>query len=149
MRINEYESFEKFYDEYNYERDIFNEHYTGIEFIYNHKMFRLSRDYDDDEKRVRYFTWQIELDETGEDPVIVKENGFPSYVLTRLKIYENLDDALDNWYIDGVKFREVIMDDNTIISSKDWLKSFDNRKLIIFLNINEIKKIPQIVWKFI
>jgi hypothetical protein len=33
--------------------------------------------------------------------------------------FKNLDDALDNWIIDGKPFREVIMLDDTQILGKD------------------------------
>ena len=45
MRINEYETFEQFYEEYNYDRDVFQEHYIGLEFKYaNNYYFQIERD---------------------------------------------------------------------------------------------------------
>jgi len=33
--------------------------------------------------------------------------------------YDNIYDLLENCYIDGIKFKDVIMADNTIIEGKD------------------------------
>ncbi len=111
MRVNEYNSFEEFYEEYNYDRDVFSGHYIGIEFKYNDKYYRLSHDYSlSDESHIyKYFSFEL-----------VKKND--AYFNGESKVigqYKNLNDALDNWIIDGKPFREVIMDDNTQILDKD------------------------------
>ena len=41
MRVNEYTFFEQFYEEYNYDRDVANENYIGLEFKYCGKYYFL------------------------------------------------------------------------------------------------------------
>ena len=112
MRLNEYDSFEKFYDEYNFDRDINTEHYTGIEFKFNDKYYRLSHDFSNNSSE-KYKYWVYELISKDKNVIYLKTEW------TNVGKFLNLDDVLDNWIIDNRKFREVIMDDNTIILGKD------------------------------
>lgn len=110
MRINEYNSFEEFYEEYNYDRDVMQGHLTGIQFKYNNKYYRLSKDYyESAHEPLKYWCYIItnyERSDPEEDFELVGK-------------YHTLDEALDNWNIDGKKLRDVIMDDQTQILDKD------------------------------
>ena len=118
MRINEYEKFEDFYYEYAYGKAFSwqdpnkKERFRGLEFTYNDEYYRMCNEPLKEEdfpilpngKKGHYSTM---IDKTGH------------FDWEILGWYENLDDVLDNWIIDGKKFREVIMADETKIEWKD------------------------------
>lgn len=112
MRVNEYETFEQFYEEYNYDRNIFEEHYSGLDFLYKSKYYRLGHDYcnSDKEHKYKYIAYEI----------IQKDNA--EYFNGEYKVvgqFISLDDMLENWLFDDLKFRDVIMDNDTKILGKD------------------------------
>ncbi len=108
MRLNTYNNLEEFYEQYNYDRDILNGHFTGIEFEYNFRVYRLSKDYSNEsEERLKYWTYEV----------IDYDTQFPSFI--ELNKYVNLDAVLNEWTIEGKKFKDIIMDDNTIILAQD------------------------------
>ncbi len=122
MRINEYNNFDDFYYEYSHgkafswEDENQRERFIGIEFEYNHKHYRMCNEPLDDDalpvlpngKKGHYQTY---VQATFSD--IINSQW------TMTQCFENLDDALNNWIIDGKTFREVIMADSTRILSKD------------------------------
>ena len=119
MRINEYEKFEDFYYEYAYGKAFSWEdsnkraRYYGIEFRYNEKVYRLSNEPSFEEDGISIRNGQI-----GD----YKTYTIDRYLIDDWKLidsYKNLDEVLDNWIIDGKKFREVIMADETEILAKD------------------------------
>ena len=114
MRVNEYSSFEQFYEEYNYDRDVEKEHFIGLEFKYSGKYYRLGHDYSNEDKEniYKYWTYELAPDKNGE--VIYLKSDWAN-----IGRYKNLDDVLDNWIINGKSFREVIMLDDTEILAKD------------------------------
>ncbi len=114
MRINEYETFEQFYEEYNYDRDVFQEHYIGLEFKYANNYYRLGHDYSNDDSNHPYKYWVYELEENSDGQKIYLKSDW-----INVGQFKNLDDALDNWIIEGKPFREVIMLDDTQILGKD------------------------------
>lgn len=113
MRVNEYKSFEEFFEEYNYDRDIEKEHYIGLEFEFHGEYYRLGHDYSsEDAYEFKYWTYELSSNESGEKIYLTSE-------WKNIGQYKDLNDALDNWIIDGKKFREVIMLDETKILAKD------------------------------
>lgn len=122
MRINEYNSLEEFRDEYAIGWCLYGldkkAHYMGIEFVYKGTYYRMCREPGEDSlfpllsdgRRGRYDVLIFPYD----------EQGVPSCDLEKLVgWYADIDDVLENCIIDGRKFRDVIMDDNTQIMSKD------------------------------
>lgn len=123
MRINEYNNLEEFIDEYYkgpeapWESEDGKARYMGIEFFYNGICYRMCNEpgLDEDMPRLedgriaRYCTYIMHnmMDDVDDDEII--ELGW----------YSDLNDTLDNWIIEGRKFRDVIMDDNTLIYGKD------------------------------
>ena len=109
MRKNEYKSFEEFYEEYRYDRDVLKGHYTGLEFKYNGKHYRFSHDYanNDTENEYKYFAYEI------------IRNNSKDEVQQLIAKYHDIDEALEKWHINNVSFKEIIMLDETIILSKD------------------------------
>lgn len=69
MRINEYTSFEQFYEGYSYDRDIANEHYIGLEFKYRGKYYGLGHDYSSDDLDNTYKYWSYELGPNKNAPI--------------------------------------------------------------------------------
>lgn len=112
MRINEYNSFEEFYEEYNHDRDVLNGHYIGLEFKYKEKYYRLSHDFSnsDQNNEYKYFAYEIIQD---------KNSSYFEGLHKLLGKYHNLDEALNEWIIDEKQFKEVIMLDETKILGKD------------------------------
>ena len=113
MRVNEYNSFDDFYEEYNYDRDIDKEHYTGLEFEFHGEYYRLGHDYSsNDSYEYKYWTYELASNENGEKIYLISE-------WKNIGQYKNLDEVLERWIIDGKKFREIIMMDETRILAKD------------------------------
>lgn len=112
MRINEYKSFNEFYEEYNYDRDVLNGHYIGLEFKYKGKYYRLSHDFSNTnyDEEYKYYVFEIIQD---------KNSSYFDGVHKLLGKYHNLDETLDRWIIDGKTFKEIIMLDETEILGKD------------------------------
>lgn len=51
------------------------------------------------------------------DPNSISDYQFNEYQF--IGWYDDIFDLLENCYIDGIKFKDVIIDDNTIIERKD------------------------------
>ena len=124
MRINEYKTLEEFIYEYSkgrefsWENEDLRERYMGIEFSYNGIFYRMCREpYDrehtptlDNGKPGVYKLMQMHLG----------QGGYPvadSYEC--IGWYDSMESLLDDCFIQNKAFREVIMDDNTEILSKD------------------------------
>lgn len=110
MRINEYNSLDEFIDEYGSgEWNPSLGHYIGIEFKYKNKSYRMccepNQGYSKEEAKAPFHVYQIiDIDK--------------SEYLT-IGMYSSLQEVLNNCLIDGVLFKDVIMDDSTYIDSKD------------------------------
>lgn len=109
MSNNEYKNLDQFIEEYRYDRDIFLEHYTGIEFKYNDKYFRLSHEYSNNNNSEVFKYYLYEIKDYKNDKI--------SYI--NIGKYRDLDEVLDNCLIDGNKFKEIITNEKTIILGKD------------------------------
>lgn len=124
MRINEYNSFEDFYYEYAYgpafswEDENHIRRFMGIEFKYNGRYYRMCREPLTEEEYPVLPDGRIGLYDVME--MHCAKTTYPGcdYFET-LGWYANLDDLLEQCYLQGKKFREVIMADETEILSQD------------------------------
>ena len=113
MRVNEYKELKDFIYEYESGRSIpadnlDRQKFMGIEFKYNDVYYRYS-DFTKD-KLQQYDVILLHCEKTG----------YPqseSYEL--IGWYADLDDVLENCMIQGRKFKDVIMDEQTEILGKD------------------------------
>lgn len=123
MRVNEYNNLDEFIIEYKdrkypmYRDEI--ERYMGIEFIYDNQFYRMCREpHCEEGKGPLLPNGKIGLYDVFEVKTI---NGRPDSDAPYKLIgwYSDLFDVLENCYIKGRKFKDVIMDDDTIIYGKD------------------------------
>ena len=123
MRMNEYTNLEEFIYEYESGRSIPSDNldrqkFMGIEFKYNDVYYRMCREPLDENEKVTLSDGRI-----GQYDVILlhcEKTGYPqseSYEL--IGWYADLDDVLENCMIQGRKFKDVIMDEQTEILGKD------------------------------
>ena len=90
----------------------------GVEFKYNNVYYRMCRESLDENEKVT-----LSDGRTGQYDVILlhcEKTGYPqseSYEL--IGWYADLDDVLENCMIQGRKFKDVIMDEQTEILGKD------------------------------
>lgn len=103
MRKNEYKTLDDFYKEYCGKHSDDYETYIGIDFEYKNINYRLCL-----EPIGKYYLYRVKKNTSDEMPDF--EN---------IGIFESLDKALESKIIDSKQFREIIMDDDTIILGKD------------------------------
>ena len=117
MRMNEYTNLEEFIYEYESGRSIPSDNldrqkFMGIEFRYKDVYYRMCRE-PQDEKNVII----LPDGRTGQYDVVIlhcEKTGYPmSESFELIGWYSDLEDVLDNCVIQGRKFRDVIMDDET------------------------------------
>jgi len=115
MKINEYTGLDEFIYEYDSGRRASTEtqprKFMGIEFLYRNVYYRMCYEpAESDVERRFYYVYIMHCE----------SRGYPTAdhfeVIGR---YEKLHDLLNNFFIGGVPFKDVIMDDNTKILSKD------------------------------
>ena len=115
MRINEYNSLKEFTDEYVGEWSPSNGHWFGLDFKYNGVVYRLHtgvmyKKYDtvlEDGRTALFGVYRLPTDKSSpRDYILIGQ-------------YADMDDLLDKCFIEGRKFREVIMDDSTEMLGKD------------------------------
>ncbi len=105
MRINEYNNIEEFLSEYTGKRDPANNLWYGLEFKYNNLYYRLD-----------YVSKSIILMRLK----IKKNNSYPSssgYDI--LGEFQSMGDLLEFEVENGKSFKEIIIDENTELLSKD------------------------------
>ena len=123
MRVNEYKELKYLIYEYESGRSIpadnlDRQKFMGIEFKYNDVYYRMCREPLDENEKVIFSDGR-----TGQYDVILlhcEKTGYPqseSYEL--IGWYADLDDVLENCMIQGRKFKDVIMDEQTEILGKD------------------------------
>ena len=123
MRVNEFIELKDFIYEYESGRSIpadnlDRQKFMGIEFKYNDVYYRMCREPLDENEKVIFSDGR-----TGQYDVILlhcEKTGYPqseSYEL--IGWYADLDDVLENCMIQGRKFKDVIMDEQTEILGKD------------------------------
>ncbi len=115
MRINEYTGLEEFIYEYDSGRRPSTEtqprKFMGIEFLYRGVYYRMCHEPAENEGAPRFYYVYV---------MHCELRGYPA--ADRFEVighYEKLFDLLNTFQIDGVPFKEVIMDGNTKILSKD------------------------------
>lgn len=111
IRVNEYKCIEDFVNEYDGKFELGDEFHQGLEFKYKGQEYRICREYD-----TTFYVYRIEDKwETHSYEYFV--NSMP--VFKTLGIVETMEGLLESTFIDRRPFKEVIMDDNTMILSKD------------------------------
>ncbi len=108
MRKNEYKCLDDFINEYNGKYEIGDEFHIGIEFYYKDQLYRMCLEPGGD----TYYLYKVLL--TMEEYL---KTGKDIYKV--LGTYDSIESLLESTAIDNKKFKEIIMDDDTIIDSKD------------------------------
>ncbi len=98
-----YDTLDEFREEYSQSTDKDNPHVCGMDFIYKGQNYRICREYDEVFYVYKYLV-------TGYNPQC-----------DILAICNSSEELLDCTVIQGIPFREIVMDDvNTFIYGKDW-----------------------------
>lgn len=108
MRKNEYRCLEDFINEYNDKYERGDEFHIGIEFYYKNQLYRMCLE----PGCKKYFLYKVlgtieEYYKTGKNMYDV------------LGVFDSFESLLEANVIDNKKFKEIIMEDDTIIDSKD------------------------------
>ncbi len=123
MRLNEYNNLEEFIDEYatgksfSWQNEDLKERFMGIEFSYKGVYYRMCREPSYEENLPI-----LEDGRRGRYDVMICHWAMPEFEdddFIWIGWYADLNDVLENCIIDGRKFKDVIMDDSTIIEGKD------------------------------
>jgi len=111
MRINEYKCLEDFINEYNGKYEIGDEFHMGLEFEYKGQIYRFCRESNDPLFFIIY--------KRGPE-IKINPNRFYN-CLTQVEIFRcySMKEVLETKIIDNRPFKDVIMDDNTLMLSKD------------------------------
>lgn len=123
MRINEYHSLNQFI--YEYESgpapSLDDEHprkYMGIEFKYHGQYYRMCREPLSDDERPKLSDGRLGFYEVS--LMHCEKESYPGCdYFESLGWYSDIYDLLENCYIDGHPFKDVIMADETQIMSQD------------------------------
>lgn len=116
MRINEYNSLDEFKNEFVGEWSPTNGHWYGLDFSYKNEEYRLNTGSMYNEENTILEDGSIALFGVYHKNKDIN-NKNRDYIL--VGEYSDIESLLDLCYIDGKKFREVIMDDSTRILGKD------------------------------
>ena len=122
MRKNDYNSLEEFIGEYS---GIRNEKYDivyGIDFNFNGKLYRMTMDQMEPDSLRKEFEKKLNKKLGKYEVALVDFNASSDFQYGEYQFigwYSDVYDLLENCYIDGIKFKDVIMSDNTIIEGKD------------------------------
>ena len=120
-----YDTIDEFIHEYTCDNDLDGPCSYGLDFIFNSKEYRISRDQCDTDEKWEIFkkffnrkVGKYHLAISNEyvdkkDPVF--SNGFH----TVLGIYDDIYDLIDNGLIDGRNLKSIILDKNTKLIGKD------------------------------
>lgn len=108
MRKNEYKCLDDFINEYNGKHEIGDEFHIGIEFYYKDQLYRMCLEPGGN----AYFLYKVlrsmeEHIKTGKDMYKI------------LGVFDSIELLLETTVLDNKKFKEIIMEDDTIIDSKD------------------------------
>lgn len=103
MRKNEYQSLDEFYREYCGIHAEEYETYIGLDFKYKGKQYRMCF-----EPNEKYCIYEVNS---------ALNVSMPNFII--LGEFNSLDDLLESKLIDNKLFKEVILDDDTIITGKD------------------------------
>ncbi len=122
MRLNEYNSLEDFIGEYSGIRSEKYDVLYGLDFRYNGKLYRMTMDQMEPELIRKQFEDKLnrklgKYEVALVDSSIKYEFNFAEYNF--IGWYDDIYDLLENCFIEGRKFKEIIMSDETIIEGKD------------------------------
>ena len=94
----------------------------GIDFRFNGKLYRMTMDQMEPDELRSKFEEKLNKKLGKYEVALVEPNGCSDFQFEEYQFigwYDDIYDLLENCYIDGMKFKDVIMDDNTIIEGKD------------------------------
>ena len=122
MRMNEYKSLDDFIGEYSGNRTDKYDVVYGIDFKYKDKLYRMTMDQMESNEIRTQFEAKLnrklgKYEVAIVDPSLNTEFKFAEYNF--IGWYDNIYDLLENCYIEGKKFKDVIMSDETEIIGKD------------------------------
>ena len=103
MRKNEYNSLSEFVNEYSGKQSEVYETYIGLDFEYKNSKYRMCL-----EPIQKYYLYVVHTSNNSDMPEF-----------DTIGIFDTLELLLDSTKIDNRPFRDVIMDDSTIITGKD------------------------------
>jgi len=113
MRINEYKCLDDFINEYNGKREIGDEFHMGLEFKYKGIHYRICRESYDPLMFIFYTM--------GPEEEKIPVGNIFIYMPVKIEIFRcySMEEVLETKTIDNRPFKDVIMDDNTLMLSKD------------------------------
>ncbi len=115
MRINEFTDLQEFIDMYDENSTVDCEKHIGLEFEYNHQMYRMCREPIAIEHRPT-----LPNGKKGRYAVYKVFNHMkPNQEYETIGWYVDMDDLLNNCYIEGKSFKEVILEDETRMDGMD------------------------------
>ncbi len=122
MRKNVYNSLDEFIGEY---CGIRSEKYDiayGLDFRYKGKMYRMTMDQMEPDDVRREFENKLNKKLGKYEVALIDPNSTSLLQYEECHFigwYDDIYDLLENCYIDGIKFKDVIIDDDTIIEGQD------------------------------
>ncbi len=122
MRKNDYNSLEEFIGEYSGIRNGKYDIVYGLDFSFNGKLYRMTMDQMEPDSRRIEFEKKLNRKLGKYEVALVDSNAHSDFQYGEYQFigwYADVYDLLENYYIDGIKFKDVIMSDNTIIEGKD------------------------------
>ncbi len=122
MRLNYYNSLEDFIGEYSGIRSEKYDTVYGIDFTYNGKLYRMTMDQMEPDDVRKKFEDKLNKKLGKYEVALVDPNGSSDFQYHNYQFigwYDDIYDLLENCYIEGRKFKDVIMDDYTEIEGQD------------------------------
>ncbi len=122
MRLNYYNSLEDFIGEYSGIRSEKYDIVYGIDFTYNGKLYRMTMDQMEPDDVRKKFEEKLNKKLGKYEVALVDPNGSSDLKYDEYQFigwYDDIYDLLENCYIEGRKFKDVIMDDYTEIEGQD------------------------------
>ena len=118
MRINEFNNIQEFIDMYDENSTVDCEKHIGLEFEYHKQMYRMCR-----EPKIvcgKYVLPTLPNGKIGRYAVYKVFNHMqPNQEYETIGWYTDMDDLLNNCFIEGKPFKEVIMEDDTRMDGMD------------------------------
>ncbi len=122
MRKNDYKSINEFIGEYSGERNGKYDIVYGLDFKFNGKLYRMTMDQMEPDDFRQKFERKLKRQLGKYEVALVDANINSDFQFNEYHFigwYDDIYDLLENCYIDGIKFKDVIMNDETIIEGKD------------------------------
>lgn len=122
MRKNDYKSLDEFIGEYSGIRSEKYDTVHGIDFRFNGKLYRMTMDQMEPNELRNVFENKLNKKLGKYEVALVESDGSSDFQFEEYQFigwYNDIYDLLENCYIDGIKFKDIIMADDTIIEGKD------------------------------